>query len=708
MSSTEHLESSPRAPDGTRGRRHRPCDMCRRKRRRCDGDVPCRQCLNNSIQCISQQSAMPRISAATGRVRVLQARIQTLESLLQSDIVSLEPSQGSATPNPEDPAIGMMIQVIRGLNKPFSAPHSDDLTFDDLSKSLQSLSVDNSSFQGKSSQAMLIKEALDLKRQPLPASASRGAPKAWRINPLNDYHPHRQYHFPRADLIASLISHYFSNVNLYFPLLHRPTFDKSFAGEAHLHDDGFARILLLVCALGSLYSDDPAVQMPSTPSNTAGWRWFDQVDLTVRGQPTLYDIQCYCLAAQFLERTSGPHACWTLVGFGIRLAQDIGAHRATARRGPPTPEQELKKRAFWIMLILDAHCSATLGRTTAIPSSDFDLDHPIPCDDRYWEPSAIGPAFRQPANMPSTVDYLICQLNLNRILSFTLDILYSTNRMKSLLGLGNDNLRRIVIELDSALNTWLDSVPAHLRWDPTRETDIFFAQSASLSCNYSWTRIYLHRQFIPAIGRAGGPPCPPSRVICNNAARACSHVAEIQQKRSPQNPLVFAQTAVFTAGIVLLLQIWGSPRSGSPQSADLLERQPPSDMDDLLLCCVNFTNLRGRDTLEQLVKIDHSASVKSSKSDKRAGVTSTFSTPVQGSAVPPWPLQSNPQHDYIPGSDAAAHVSSQDRGGGDMDMDLDAWSAPPTGFEASEWDSYLSAINEIIHEMPLSNYANQS
>jgi hypothetical protein len=36
-----------------------------------------------------------------------------------------------------------------------------------------------------------------------------------------------------------------------------------------------------------------------------------------------------------------------MVGVGLRLAQDVGAHRRRAPNGRPTVEDELWKRAFW-------------------------------------------------------------------------------------------------------------------------------------------------------------------------------------------------------------------------------------------------------------------------------------------------------------------------------------------------------------------------
>ncbi len=50
--------------------------------------------------------------------------------------------------------------------------------------------------------------------------------------------------------------------------------------------------------------------------------------------------------AQYLGAASSSNACWTLVGIGLRLSQDVGAHRRTPRNHLPA-EDELWKRAFW-------------------------------------------------------------------------------------------------------------------------------------------------------------------------------------------------------------------------------------------------------------------------------------------------------------------------------------------------------------------------
>ncbi|KAJ7027786.1 fungal-specific transcription factor domain-containing protein [Mycena alexandri] len=708
----------------TRKKKARPCDRCRTKKRRCDGEHPCSYCVQHEHQCTYQQKAM--------------TRLQSAEALLREPNVVPSPSPPSSMDSPSAPVHGsgmsVIIRVIRRLNTPLSVPRPDDLSPAELSESLQSLSINNPSdegFQGKSSQAMLIKAVVDLKSQTIPPATSRSGvsphSKPWCINPWDDA------------LMLSLISNFFSHVNVFLPILHRPTFERSFKANQHLHDDGFARTLLLICALGARCADDPHVEHPGT-RNTNGWKWFSQVQLTVYRQPTLYDLQCYCLAAQFLDRASGLRAAWTLVGVGLRLGQDLGAHRAkNIGLRSLTPEQELERRTYWALVLLDAQYCAALGRAIGIQAHDFDLDPPVQCDDEYWEATTLNAAFRQPLAKPSLVDYFACQLTLNRVLSFTLKCLYCNNRMKVTVGMtGREEEEKVVMELDSALNTWAHSVPAHLRWDPSREADIFFDQSAALSLNYYLARIFIHRPLIPAIRPAANPSGVPSLTICNNAARACSRIAELHHRRRPHNPLIFGQTAVFTAGIVLLLNIWGGKRTGRAYEADLADAHR----------CINVLRAQKEstpttgplvDTLEQLMKVDRApvGPKESHKAPPHLSGVDVGATPSSGlnlSNPLPWPVYDpvletadeatkwlNPKTQHLrseplgyletvaPGippsfplpfpnsfffnpsllPDDISDFDTKTQ----MGMDTAAlWSAAPTGFEASGWDLYLNSM----------------
>jgi hypothetical protein len=124
---------------------------------------------------------------------------------------------------------------------------------------------------------------------------------------------------------------------------------------------------------------------------------------------------------------------------------------------------------------------------------------------------------------------------------------HSINKSKILLGfVGPQWEQRIVSELDSAMNQWIDSIPEHrassslhspassisrhaVRWDPNREDLTFFDQSATLYTAYYQLQITIHKPFIKA--RRNPVTSFPSLAICTNAARACTKVVHTHISR---------------------------------------------------------------------------------------------------------------------------------------------------------------------------------
>ncbi|KAJ7168915.1 fungal-specific transcription factor domain-containing protein [Mycena filopes] len=639
------------------------CDGCRRKGRQCDGGDKCDDGRKNYVGPSTLAGASKTRASKTRKseIEALKNRLKEVEALLEKNKTQ------------RSPAVQLISSAIHRLNdpNPFPAPHADDLTFCDVADSFGFLAIDGTAaqgFQGKSSGAMFVKAAVELKigRKPT-APPPDFPPISSRIETLD--RPTPVYDFPDDDLLASLIDLYFSAVNPFLPLLHRPTFDAAVHSRLHLKHAAFAKTVLLVCALGARYSTDARVPLPHRPAeDTAGWRWFDQVKLSghvLHAHPTLYDLQSYCLAAAFLDCTSSPRTCWTLVGFGTRLSQDIGAHRYRVRSTLSPFEQELEKRASWILFLYDAQTSTALGRGLALQYYDFDLKYPLIVDDEYWSTTSPDrssppvPLFRQPADKPSQLAFFKCMLHLSRIMSFCCKILYSTNRSQTLLGLKDDPWEeQLVVELDSALNAWFDTIPPHLRWAPDIVDDTFFDQAAALQCTAQHTRIIIHRPFIPAMRRAS-PTHLPSLAICNTAARACIHVAQIQQDRRPNNPMWFSQTPLFTSGIVLLLNIWGGTNPTSNPASELGRSVAEKDLADVHRCMAVLSAQRRQwpsagallETLSQLVAMDRPVPVP---------VPSGGQTSNHGAARGPEPstADARPAHapEYTPPPDLGAHA----------------------------------------------------
>ncbi|KAF8992796.1 fungal-specific transcription factor domain-containing protein [Cyathus striatus] len=596
-----------------------------------EGDEPqpphnkCTVCLEYNADCTFEDVRKKR-GRPKGYVEKLEKRVRLLEGLLKKLfpdpavldglLSSIEsdnlgdlklPTADNWSPDPlsslPSPAVSIgdaaannvVVDVLRKVVALTLGSKDDPFRDDDnvidhvvLSKRLKQLSLQSSEkrFWGKSSGVMFVHTAILLKNEfakdvPIKRKLLQGRrPMFWK-RPCWEKDPPKpsaNFTFPPPDLIGKLVDAYFEHVNFFYPLLHRPTFERSLKNSLHLEDEGFGSVLLLVCAVGSRYTAE--LDKRTFPDGvdspySAGRKWYNQVQVVknrIMTSPTLYDLQLYCLAIEYLHGCSAQQTLWILVGFGIRLAQDVGAHRRRVPLEKLTVEDELWKRAFWVLLSIDRMTSMGMGRPCAISDDHFDLDMPTECDDEYWEHPDPTQRFKQPEGVPSTITAFNQQLRIDKIMGFALNTIYSikTKFWDFMLSQWEQHL---IAELDSALNNWVSSLPDFLRWDPKRADTRFFKLSGSLITRYYLIQILIHRPYI----RTEGQPTPlaiSSLAICCSAARSCSLALQEQMKRTTFAYQFMQMTAV-PAGIILLLNMWGNKRCGAsvdPKVISLIEQ----------------------------------------------------------------------------------------------------------------------------------------
>lgn len=146
------------------------------------------------------------------------------------------------------------------------------------------------------------------------------------------------------EFMKVLADAYFEKLNLYIPLLHRPTFDRQLREGLHLVDEGFGSVVLLVCANGARMSDDPRVA-DYGPPGLPGWNWFLQVEKarkSIFSPPQLTDLQ-KCVVRISDRHVSFLHylmlfaTAYVFVSRQLQLATqllDPHRHRHTYRTGP--------------------------------------------------------------------------------------------------------------------------------------------------------------------------------------------------------------------------------------------------------------------------------------------------------------------------------------------------------------------------------------
>ncbi|KAK0432974.1 fungal-specific transcription factor domain-containing protein [Desarmillaria tabescens] len=468
----------------------------------------------------------------------------------------------------------------------------DDFTHLDLVEKMKNLSLKHdTAFSGRcfgpSSSLVLFINALSTKRK------LTGRLNTIQLHDYSNLYPWEQatadaekpfYVFPDNDLIMNLVAIYFGTINPILPILHRPTFTKDVANGLHLRDEKFGAVLLHVLHIASRYSDDPRVLADPSSRLSAGWRFLVQARLfkkAVLAPPSLYEIQQAALGVICSMATSVPQFSWTVIGLGLRAAVEIGLHRQKPKGHKPTVDDELKKRSFWALVTFDRLLSLYLGRPITIQEEEYVvLLLPVECDDEYWD---IGPNgevhFCQPADKPSKISYFNAQIRLGGIMSVVARNLYSIKKGRDMLGLNGKDEQRIVSDMDSSMNAWMNAIPDHcmpsimsverstyhasVRWDPERDNTLFLHQSAVLYNTYYMLQIHIHRPFLRTVSSFSTS----SLAISTIAARSCTRILQVHLKRIKFTSPHLLMSA-FMSGTVLAMNIWSRKRASHPPNAN--------------------------------------------------------------------------------------------------------------------------------------------
>ncbi|KAJ7593049.1 fungal-specific transcription factor domain-containing protein [Mycena floridula] len=641
---------------GKKRRLQGACDTCRQRKVRCDSSLMpgfiCSNCLTNNIKCTqsivkSSGDLSPKVTkymfdtgpslpiftqhretrsivfamlsptnqytvakdyATLRSYSVEMARyIQALEKQLIFLSSATSSSNSTSHSSPSDSSAVSSPPEIQEL----------DVEETTLVDHLQNLTLEQEMprFHGRAGISALLQSAIDA-RNHLDGGNFTLTPRRmeyWTVHPWelipDDNEMAPALIFPEPDLLHDLINLSFENANSFYFLLHRPTFDRLMQQGKHLVHREFGMTVLVICAIGARYSSDPRVFHGEAGSAgqgglSTGWQYFRQVSLrSSYMKPTsIYELQLYCCYLLYMQGTSMPESCWITLGIALRLVQDIGLHRKKPNdENPRTVESELWIRAFWVLM------SSGMGRPRCFNSEEYDQDLPTECDDEYWAGETADPeqAFKQPPGKPSKVSFWIYYLKLLHIIAYTHRTVYSTNTNHPWLNISPPKDNNVVVQIDSALNEWLDLIPDHLKWDPHRQDTFFFDQSALLYTTYYYAQILLHKPFIPPNESSTENTSFPSMAICANAARSCCHALDVESRRSFL-PLPQVMMTLFASALVLLVNHWGGRRRGFPSN-------PGREYADVYKCLEILRLYEGRwqaagrfcDVLEQLLEGKH-------------------------------------------------------------------------------------------------------
>lgn len=162
----------------------------------------------------------------------------------------------------------------------------------------------------------------------------------------------------------------------------------------------------------------------------------------------------------------------------------------------------------------------------------------------------------QPLDISAQLAGWVYHLKLLDVYTFAQTTIYAIRRSRFWDAISTSEWGQdVAVELDSALNGWLDALPDYLRWNPHAPTET----SALLYIMYYWVQIEIHRPFMRLKNGFS------STAICATAARSCAHVVHVHDGAFGTLPLTSMFSAVLHSSIILLL----NARNGLAKPRDL-------------------------------------------------------------------------------------------------------------------------------------------
>ncbi|KAI5816729.1 fungal-specific transcription factor domain-containing protein [Pyronema omphalodes] len=413
--------------DAKRRRIARACDMCRKKKIKCDGKLPsCTHCVNYKTECVFTVVEKKRNPPKGAKyIEGLENRLGRMESLLKlsgllpegdenTDLGDLErrlqQSAGSSQragsqvgrSSSESVHTPTSSTLQSHLNSP-AVTRGDEVEVETLSDQMCSLVTNNcgeTRFIGSSSgfsifspkgiqwvnektgdtsfQEMIQEATLDQRRQPF---------SIWKQDMCGDIFDRQGKNpLPSKEKASLLIQDFFQGFNVLFPLFHRPSFEvyfeKQYTSDPPRDSGWYAAlniVLAISCRLRISHSPD-STMTPVVSHIQEAWKYFQNAaavltELLLRNTD-LMSIQAILGMALFMQGTANPQPSYFLIAAAVRIATSIGMHRRGSSFGLNPIETEQRRRIFWILYMLDKDMALRSGRPPCINDDDCNVELP--------------------------------------------------------------------------------------------------------------------------------------------------------------------------------------------------------------------------------------------------------------------------------------------------------------------------------------------
>ncbi|KAF6793775.1 fungal specific transcription factor domain-containing protein [Colletotrichum sojae] len=221
---------------------------------------------------------------------------------------------------------------------------------------------------------------------------------------------------PPREHILYMCDVFFANIDPAFKILHRPTTSaelEAFANSPNKRIDNATEALFFSMYFGAITSLSNAACLKNLGEERSvlAQRYREGVERALYKADYLNSTELKTLQALtayvcFLRTHNASRASWALIPLIVRLAQALHLHRDGI--SPPIPpfEAEMRRRLWWMIVVLDIRAAEDRGTDASIPRQSYNTRLPFNLNDDDFGPSTTAPL--EDRTGPTEMTFCLC------------------------------------------------------------------------------------------------------------------------------------------------------------------------------------------------------------------------------------------------------------------------------------------------------------
>jgi transcriptional regulatory protein GAL4 len=294
-------------------------------------------------------------------------------------------------------------------------------------------------------------------------------------------------------MVDTFVDAFFLRYHPVFPILHEPTFRAQYVSRMARPGQGIWLVLVnIVAALGAFVTNPSSSDETSLSIFRTAKRYL-AVNALETGNLTL--VQAFAMSAMFLQKINKPNTGYNYGGVAIRMAIGLGLHKEFGSQLMSPFKQELRRRVWWSLCVLDVGATITYSRPLIWPQVGVDVA--LPSNIREEDLTVNSPV------TPAEVDEATANTYLRVQSSYHLQTMPIYNRLIS----NPPPLPEELLTLDSTIvEAWLSQVPHYFHDSSGPHLDDRFALPHGINCwRYRNLRIVIFRPLLVKWALQDGP-----------------------------------------------------------------------------------------------------------------------------------------------------------------------------------------------------------